>query len=157
MQLVLLEREARDRAWWSQMRDCYYPDAIVMVAWFQGTAAEFVDQNMRQAGPGRETVHRLSPPAVHLGHDRAVLSLPAVIGSRLIVDGVEADLSVHSRALTERSAGTGPGGSLVSTGSTNGTPWPPPSPARSYGSIPRSWLPCERATASVPTSSGRGA
>jgi hypothetical protein len=108
MQLVLLEREARDRGWWSQMRSCYHPDALVMVAWFQGSATEFVDRNALQAGPGRETLHRLAPPAVHLGEDRAVLSLGAVIDSRLTVDGVEADLSVHGRGLyrTQRRDGT---------------------------------------------------
>jgi hypothetical protein len=107
VQLVLLEREARDRGWWSQMRDCYHPDAVVMVAWFQGSAADFVDQTARQAGPGRETLHRLAPPVVHLGRDRAVLSLPAVIDSRLTVHDVEADLSVHGRGLyrTERRDG----------------------------------------------------
>jgi hypothetical protein len=79
-----------------------------MVAWFQGSAAEFVDQNARHAGPGRETVHRVAPPAVHLGEDRAVLSLVAMIDSRLTVHGVEADLSVHGRGLyrTERREGT---------------------------------------------------
>jgi hypothetical protein len=40
-QLVLHEREARDRGWWRQMHECYHADAEVHVAWFEGTAAAF--------------------------------------------------------------------------------------------------------------------
>src|SRR5215469_9737763 len=38
-QLILHERDARDRMWRVQMRDCYHYDAEVYVAWYQGGAA----------------------------------------------------------------------------------------------------------------------
>jgi hypothetical protein len=80
-QLVLHEREARDRAWWDRMRDCYHPDAEIRVAWFQGNATDFVSGSERMAAHGDPTLHRLSPPAAHLSGDRALVTMGAAIDS----------------------------------------------------------------------------
>lgn len=103
-QLAQREREARDRGWWRQMRDCYHPDAVVRVSWFQGTATEFVDESERMGGHGNLARHRLAATTVYLGSDRAVVTAGATIESRSVIDGVEADLVSYTRLLyrTER-------------------------------------------------------
>ena len=98
-QLVLYEREGRDRGWWDQMRDCYHRDGEIRVSWFQGNPAEFVKGSQRMAAHGDQTLHRLSPPAVYLGSGRALVTMGAAIDSRLVVHGVEADLVVYGRFL----------------------------------------------------------
>jgi hypothetical protein len=105
-ELVLREREARDRGWWYQMRDCYHPDAEIRVSWFQGNATAFVTGTQQMKARGDPNLHRLSPPAVHLGTDRAVVTMGAAIDSRL--NGVEADLVVYGRFLyrTEQRGGS---------------------------------------------------
>ena len=106
-QLVLHERAGRDRGWWRQMRDCWDPDGEVHVAWFQGVAADFIDQSEKMAGRGDLTRHRLTPPVVYLNEDRAVVEVGAAIDSRFTVHGVEADLVVYTRLLyrTQRRRG----------------------------------------------------
>jgi hypothetical protein len=94
IQLVLHEREGRDRGWWRQMRDCWELDGEVRIAWFQGAAADFIDRSEKMAGRGDLTRHRLAPPAVHVNGERAVVELGAAIDSRFIVHGIEADLVV---------------------------------------------------------------
>jgi hypothetical protein len=98
-QLVLHERAGRDRGWWRQMRDCWDSDGEVRVAWFQGVAADFIDQSEKMAGRGDLTRHRLVPPVVYLNGDRAVVDVGAAIDSRFTVHGVEADLIVYTRLL----------------------------------------------------------
>jgi hypothetical protein len=106
-QLVLHEREGRDRGWWRQMRDCWELDGEVRVAWFQGAAADFIDRSEKMAGRGDLTRHRLAPPAVHVNGERAVVEVGAAIDSRFIVHDIEADLVVYTRLLfrTERREG----------------------------------------------------
>ena len=41
-QLVLRERQGRDRGWWAQMADCFHPDSRVTLSWFDGPGSEFV-------------------------------------------------------------------------------------------------------------------
>ncbi len=98
-QLVLYEREGRDRGWWDQMRDCYHRDGEIRVSWFQGNPAEFVKGSQRMSAHGDQTLHRLSPPTVHLGNGRALVAMGGAIDSRLVVHGVEADLVVYGRFL----------------------------------------------------------
>lgn len=37
-QLVLRERQNRDRGWWDDMAGCFAPDAIIEMSWFTGPA-----------------------------------------------------------------------------------------------------------------------
>lgn len=106
-QLVLREREARDLSWWERARDCFHPDSTVNVGWFEGSGAEFVAGSARMAESGGGAEHRLSPPTVHLGTDRAVVVLPAMIISRAEVSGRELDLEADIRIVyrTERRDG----------------------------------------------------
>ncbi|MBO0848995.1 MAG: nuclear transport factor 2 family protein [Pseudonocardia sp.] len=106
-QLVQREREGRDLCWWEAARDCFHPDSIVNVGWFEGSGAEFVAGSARMAEAGGATAHRLAPPIVHLGDDRAVVLLAAVITSRAVVSGQELDLEADCRIVyrTERRDG----------------------------------------------------
>src|SRR5271168_27509 len=44
-QVVLREREARDRCWWAEMADCFHDESTVTISWFQGSGADFVAQS----------------------------------------------------------------------------------------------------------------
>jgi SnoaL-like protein len=106
-QLVLREREGRDRCWWAQALDCFHPDSTVNVGWFEGSGADFVAGSEKMAASGGGAAHRLAPPIVHLHGDRAVVVLGAVIISRAMIDGQELDLEADIRIVyrTERRKG----------------------------------------------------
>ena len=52
-ELVLRERQGRDRDWWSQMRDCYTAHAVIDLNWYHGDADGSVDASRRQYEAGR--------------------------------------------------------------------------------------------------------
>ncbi|MFE0415678.1 nuclear transport factor 2 family protein [Streptomyces tendae] len=106
-QLVLKERQGRDRGWWDQMGSCFAEDALLRLSWFCGSGAEFVAESRKMAARGDSSVHRLSPPVIHLDGDRALVEVPAVIEMRTVVDGIEADLASRARLYyrTQRHAG----------------------------------------------------
>ena len=99
-QLVLRERQSRDRSWYDRMADCFADDSVVDMSWFTGSGAEFVRQSRRMAegGWGGQSMHRLSPPAIRVRGDRALAELPLAIEFRICVDGVEADLTSYCRS-----------------------------------------------------------
>jgi hypothetical protein len=99
-QLVLRERQSRDRGWWDDMAGCFTPDSVVDMSWFTGPGAEFVarSREMSAGGWGGLSVHRLSPPAVRVRGDRALAELPIVIEFRIKIDGTEADLLSCARS-----------------------------------------------------------
>ncbi|MDT8911388.1 nuclear transport factor 2 family protein [Amycolatopsis sp. PS_44_ISF1] len=96
-QLVLRERQGRDRGWWDQMRSCFAEDATVRLSWFRGSGPGFVAESRKMAERGDTAVHRLSPPVVHCRGDRALVELPAVIEMRTDLDGTEVDLASTAR------------------------------------------------------------
>ncbi|MET9254544.1 nuclear transport factor 2 family protein [Streptomyces sp. NPDC003717] len=96
-QLVLRERQGRDRGWWDQMRACYWPDSTVTVSWYRGDGPGFVDGSEAMSGRGDLSVHRLSPPVVQIVADRAFVEVPAAIEVRTEIDGVSADLVSYTR------------------------------------------------------------
>jgi len=98
-QLILRERESRDLGRWQQMRDCFWPDSLIRVSWFQGNGADFVTGSMDMARRGLPAKHRLTPILVTLSGSRAVASLAAIIDLPVKLTGVEATLSTHSRFL----------------------------------------------------------
>lgn len=99
-QLVLKERQGRDRGWWEQMEACFHPDSLVHLSWIHATGAEFVTRSrqMRNAG-GVRPVHRTSPPVVHTQGRRALVELPVAAEVRTIAHGVEVDLTSFMRLL----------------------------------------------------------
>ena len=96
-QLVLRERQARDRGWWSEMERAFWPESRVTITWFSGDGPGFVAASAAMAARGVASVHRLSPPAVRISGDRAWAEAPATIEARAVVDGVPADLVSATR------------------------------------------------------------
>ncbi len=98
-QLVLRERQARDRGWWGQMRDSFHDDSTVSLSWLNDSGAEFVSRSQAMFESGHRPVHRLSPPVVALSGRRAVVEVSAAIQISFPIDGVEADLVSFTRLL----------------------------------------------------------
>lgn len=96
-QLILRERESRDLGRWEAMKACFHPDSFVRVSWYAGNGPGFVEGSIDMARRGMAARHRLGPILVRLAADRAVASLGAIIDIPAIIDGVEAQLSSHTR------------------------------------------------------------
>jgi len=96
-QLILRERESRDLGRWDTMRDCFHPDSIVNISWFNGSGPEFVDGSIDMAKRGMCAKHRLAPILVELSGKRAVARLTAIIDIPTVIDGVDLVLSAHAR------------------------------------------------------------
>jgi len=107
-QLVLRERQCRDRGWWDQMADCFAEGSQISMSWFTGTGAEFVNQSRGMSGRGDYAVNRLSPPAIRVRGERALAELPLTIEFRVNIKGVEAylDSNARSQYRAERTDGT---------------------------------------------------
>ena len=99
VQLVLRERQGRDRQWWAQMADCFASDSWVRVSWFAGTGAEFVAASQGRGGRKAHPVHRLATPVVQVEGDRAVVEVAATIDFRGEIEGVETDQVTFGRLL----------------------------------------------------------
>ncbi len=97
-QLVLRERQCRDRGWWDQMAECFADNAAIRMSWFTGSAAEFVRRSREMSGRGDYAVHRLSPPAIQFKDDRALAEVPLTIEFRVTINGVEAYLDSNARS-----------------------------------------------------------
>ena len=96
-QLILRERESRDLGKWDTMRDCFHPDSIVRISWFNGSGSDFVTGSIDMAKRGMLAKHRLSPVLVTLAGDRAVASLTGIIDIPGVIDNVEVILSAYGR------------------------------------------------------------
>ena len=71
-QLILRERESRDLGKWDTMRDCFHPDSIVRISWFNGSGPDFVSGSIDMVKRGMLAKHRLAPVLVTLAGDRAL-------------------------------------------------------------------------------------
>jgi hypothetical protein len=96
-QLVLRERQSRDRGWWGEMAACFHPESSVYLSWFTGSGPEFVAASRERVAGGVRPVHRMSPPAVHVSDDRAIAEVPAAIEVRSVVDRTDIDLVSYVR------------------------------------------------------------
>ncbi|GAA1913098.1 nuclear transport factor 2 family protein [Streptantibioticus ferralitis] len=97
-QLVLGERQSRDRGRYDQTAECFAEESVVEMSWFQGSGADFVRETRGMAGRGDHAVHRLGPPTVHVLGDRALAELPLIIEWRVDISGVAADLATSCRS-----------------------------------------------------------
>ncbi|AWB92417.1 nuclear transport factor 2 family protein [Aeromicrobium chenweiae] len=97
-ELVLRERQSRDRGWWDRWTQCFAEESVVDMSWFTGSGAEFVRQTRRRSADGVWGRHRLSPPAVQVDGSRAWAELPLAIEFRVMAGGAEADLVSYCRS-----------------------------------------------------------
>ena len=98
-QLILRERTSRDLGDWERMRDCFHPDSIVRISWFNGSGPDFVKGSIDMAKRGMLAKHRLGPILVELAGDRAVASLSGIIDIPQVINGVDLVLSAYGRFL----------------------------------------------------------
>ena len=96
-QLILLEREARDRGRWVRMRECFHDDALIRISWITGNPDEFVNGSIDMARRGVLAKHRLGPVLVRLGTNRAIATLGGAIDIAVKFDGIDAQLSSYTR------------------------------------------------------------
>lgn len=93
-QLVLRERQGRDRGWWEQMAETFHPESRVRVTWFEGTGAEFVAESAKLAAAGTRTpVHHMAAPVITVRDRRAIVEMAGSIHNRILTGGVLADLT----------------------------------------------------------------
>ncbi|MGH2930232.1 MAG: nuclear transport factor 2 family protein, partial [Solirubrobacteraceae bacterium] len=91
-QVVLAERQGRDRGWWPQMAAMYWPDSTVRLSWYNGDGAGFVAGSEVMARRGAVALHHMFTPAVHVRGDRAYVEAPAAMRFRVEVGAVPGDL-----------------------------------------------------------------
>ena len=97
-QLVLHERQSRDRGWWNEWAECFAEDSVIDMSWFRGSGAQFVEQTRTRSNDGVWGRHRLSPPTVRVDGDRGWAELPLGIEFAVDVNGVEAVLVSYCRS-----------------------------------------------------------
>lgn len=98
-QVILKERQGRDRGWFDREADCFHEDSRVRVSWFDGPGDEFVRRSRDLFAQGVRPTHRMSPPVVHVEGDRAVVEAPAEITVLHDFSGVQAHIVGYVRLL----------------------------------------------------------
>ncbi|MDL4818579.1 nuclear transport factor 2 family protein [Actinomadura opuntiae] len=96
-QVVLAERQGRDRGWWGQMAAQYWPDSSVRLSWYDGDGAGFVEGSKAMARRGAVATHHLLAPVVHVRGDRAYVEVSVAMRFQVEVDTVMGDLISHTR------------------------------------------------------------
>ncbi len=98
-QVILKERQGRDRGWFEQEVGCFHDDSRVRITWFDGPGAEFVRMSSERFAEGVRPSHRLSPPVVHVSEHRAIAEVPAEISVVQDFSGVKAYIIAYTRLL----------------------------------------------------------
>jgi SnoaL-like protein len=96
-QVVLAERQGRDRGWWTQMASLYWPDSRVRLSWYDGDGAGFVQGSAAMAARGSVALHHMYAPVVHVRGERAYVELSVAMRIQVEVDGVTGDLVSSTR------------------------------------------------------------
>ena len=89
-QVVLRERQARDRGRWNQMMSTYWPDSRVDLTWYHGDGPGFVYGSRQQWERGSKPIHRMFAPAVEINGIKAYVEAPTESFSRHTVDDKQA-------------------------------------------------------------------
>lgn len=95
--VVLLERQGRDRGWWDQMLEAYWPDSSVRLSWYDGDAAGFVAGSKAMAERGAVALHHIFAPVARIRGDRAHVEASVAMRIETEVDGVAGDLVSYTR------------------------------------------------------------
>lgn len=96
-QLILRERQGRDRGWWNQMRSAFRDDSTVRLSWFTGSGHDFAARSAEMSGRGDRAVHRMGPPVVRVNGERAHAETSASVEMQIHFDGVAAHLVSFTR------------------------------------------------------------
>ena len=95
-EVILRERTARDLAFWEEMASYYHPDSEIVVSWFRGSGAEFVERTKlqyqasrkRSDGMDRLNFHEMGAAVVTVRNDRALAETACTLHSFFPLDGV---------------------------------------------------------------------
>lgn len=96
-QVVLHERQGRDRGWWDQMEHAYWRDSTVRLSWYDGNGPGFVAGSKALRKQGMMTVHSMFAPVVHVRGNKAHVETSTAVRALLDVDGVRGDLVSYTR------------------------------------------------------------
>ncbi|MFB7089195.1 nuclear transport factor 2 family protein [Streptomyces sp. NPDC056296] len=96
-QVVLRERQGRDRGWWEQMAALYWPDSTVRLSAFHGDGPGFVEHSKRLFARGARPVHQMFAPAVTVRGDKAHAEAGTLAWSTTEVDGTPANCQTMMR------------------------------------------------------------
>ncbi len=96
-QVILHERQGRDRGWWDQMLETYWPDSTVRLSWYDGDGPGFVAGSKALTERGLTTLHSMFAPVVHIRGAKAYVEAPTAVRAPLVVDGVRGDLVSYTR------------------------------------------------------------
>jgi hypothetical protein len=91
---------SRDSGDWDSLRNCFHPDGTIIVSWFSGSAADFVERSkaITQARrPQERSKHLLGNMRADVNGSRAVLEADAAIMVREVIDEHLFDCVSHSR------------------------------------------------------------
>jgi len=97
VQVVLRERQGRDRGWWEQMDATFWPDSTVRLSWYEGNGAGFVAGSRAMKERGQHTVHHMFAPVAHVRDAKAYVEAGAEIQAPAVVGGVAGSLNVARR------------------------------------------------------------
>lgn len=97
-QLILRERQTRDRGWYDDMAACFTADATIAMSWFTGFATDFIATTRARTVDGVWGRHRLAPPIVRVQDDRAWAEVPLAIEFAIDINGDAGDLISYCRS-----------------------------------------------------------
>ena len=106
-EVVQTERAARDQAQWGRMRECFHPDSLVELSWFQGTGPEFVRASQRLYEAGTRAVHQMGMTLARVNQNRALAETGCTLLLRGNMGGAAVLVTVYTRmfARAERREG----------------------------------------------------
>ena len=93
---------ARDSGYWTELAECYHPDAVLTTSWFSGTPAEFVkgSQEMKITRHDAESQkHITSNFMVRLSGNRAASECDLILYQRRVINDVLLDFTTWSRRI----------------------------------------------------------
>ncbi len=96
-QVVLRERQCRDRGWWEEMDQTFWSDSTVRLSWYDGNGPGFVLGSKAMRERGQHTVHHVFAPVAQVRGTKAHVEVSAAILAPTTIDGIEAILTAHSR------------------------------------------------------------
>ncbi|MFC5233141.1 nuclear transport factor 2 family protein [Pseudonocardia zijingensis] len=88
---------ARDAGAWDELRSTWHPGGRMKTTWFRGTAADFVEASRRGFDAGVLVHHFLGGSLIQVAGPRAVAQTKMSISQRLVLDGVEVDVTCVGR------------------------------------------------------------
>ena len=91
---------ARDLGEWETLKTCFHPDATVLISWYSGPAAGFIEGSAKRVaalGPEEHGKHLFGNFRITVNGTRAVSESDALITSRSPIDGVLFDMTSYGR------------------------------------------------------------